>query len=166
MTLHIGPRGRARQLDIDARLPGAATTITWWLLEGPWHPLWQQFVLSVVSLSPTPGFPPAKLHFPDATHELAVLALNPGDPPRQHAASTLTTGGFRAVGGYLEPVDVVHQFTATDTEMRELADLCARACVDGVLTPSTDDARTHYREQWLTTCVRTLAYMRGEEHAP
>lgn len=165
-TLHIGPRGRAQQLDIRTALRGAECTVTWWLLEGPWHPVWPQFVLSVVHLRPMPGWPAPNLHFDGATHELLVVALNPGDPPAQHKAATLTEGGFRAVGGYLKPVDVVHQFTATDSEMVELAELCARACVDGLLTPSTDDARTTLRETWLTSCVRTLAHIRGEEHAP
>jgi hypothetical protein len=166
-TLHVGPRGQARSLDINPALDGAGTTVCWWLLTGPWHPLWPQFVLSVVSLRDVEGVPPAKLHFPGATHELLVLALNPDDGPTAtvHTAQTLEQGGFRAVGGHLEPADVVHQFTATDEEMLQLADLLCRACVDGHLTPSTDDARDRLREAWLSTCVKTLAHMRGEAHA-
>ena len=165
---YAGPRGFAEHLDIDPDLPGSETTVTWWLLTGPWHPVWPQFVLSVLHLRDQAGMPPARLHFPGATHELLVVALNPGKGRRAtvHAPETLTQGGFRAVGGHLEPVDVVHQFTATDDEMTQLAELCARGCADGLLTPSTDDARAYYREQWLSACVRTLAHMRGEEHAP
>ncbi|MDI6911499.1 hypothetical protein [Nocardioides sp.] len=161
-----GPAGTAIRLRIDPAVRGSATTVTWWLLTGPWHPLWTQFVLSVVRLSPVEGWPPAELHFPGATHELLVFALNPGEPPKVHAVETLEAGGFAAVGGYLTPVDVVQQFTATDDEMTELAALCARGCVDGALNPSTDDARSTLREHWLTACVRTLAHIRGEEHAP
>ena len=162
----IGPRGRAQKLTINPELPGAATILTWWLLTGGWHPVWSQFSLSVMRLENSPGLPPATLQFPGATHELLVLALNPGDPPRVHAPDDLGRAGLAACGGYLEPVDVVHQFTATDDEMTQLAELCARACTDGRLNPSTDDGRTYYRGQWLTACVRTLAHMRGEEHAP
>lgn len=166
-TAHVGPHGTAVELDINTDLPGADTTVTWWLLTGTWHPLWPQFVISVVNLRDLPDRPPAKLHFPGATHELLVVALNPGDQrtPTRHNPATLTAGGLRAVGGFLQPVDAVHQFTATDKEMTELADLAARACVDGILTPSTDDARTRLREAWLSACVRTLAHIRGEEHA-
>lgn len=164
-TSHVGINGRAVQLDIDSRLPGADTTVTWWLLTGSWHPLWSQFIISVVTLADAPGRPPAKLHFDGATHELVVMAVNPGEPPRQHAPGLLEVGGLAAVGGWLKPIDVVHQFTATDDEMAELAALAARACVDGVLNPSTDDARERLRLEWLQACVKTLAHMRGEEHA-
>lgn len=164
-TTHRGHRGTAVRLDIDPNVRGSQTTVDWWLLTGTWHPIWPQFVLSVVHLRPVDGHQPAQLHFPGATHELVVLALNPGEPPQTHDIETLQRGGIAAVGGYLEPVDVVHQFTATDDEMRELADLAAQGCVNGFLTPSTDDARSALREQWLTACVRTLAHMRGEEHA-
>lgn len=167
-TKYSGPRGEASQLAIDPDVVGAATTATWWLLTGSWHPLWPQFVISVCRLADIPGVPAAKLHFPGATHELLVVALHPGDGPTPvvHSPETLTSAGFRGVGGWLEPADVVHQFTATDDEMTQLAALCAEACVNGFLTPSTDDARSLYREQWLTACVKTLAHMRGEEHAP
>lgn len=165
-AVHEGPRGTAVHLGIDPRLPGADTTITWWLLTGDWHPLWSQFAISVVSLADKPGHQPARLHFPGATHELVVMALNPGQPPAQHSPVTLTTGGLTAVGGWPEPVDVVHQFTATDDEMTRLADSCAWGCVVGAITPSTDDAREVLRERWLQACVKTLAHIRGEEHAP
>lgn len=162
-----GPFGEAVRLGLNPDLPGASTTVTWWLLTGPWHPAWSQFVISVVSLADVDGVPPAKLHFPGATHELLVAALNPGSGvvATRHAPETLAQGGLRAVGGWLDPVDVVHQFTATDEEMVALADLCAQACVHGPLTPSTDDARERLREDWLTACVKTLAHMRNEEHA-
>lgn len=166
LTGYRGPFGAAVRLGIDPALDGAGTTVTWWLLQGLWHPLWPQFVLSVVNLREVDGMPPAQLRFPGATHELMVVALNPGDPLRLHDIETLESGGFRGVGGYLTPIDVVHQFEATDEEMTHLAELCARACTLGVLTPSTDEARAVLREQWLTSCVRTLAHMRGEVHAP
>lgn len=166
-TQHNGPRGNAVLVDnLNPDTVGAETTVTMWLLTGDWHPVWSQFVLVVVTLRDTEGHPPAHLHFVGATHELLVMALPPGKPPvLLHSADELRAGGLAAVGGYLIPVDVVHQFTATDAEMTQLANLTARACVDGVLTPSTDDARAMLREQWLEACVKTLAHMRGEEHA-
>lgn len=166
--VYTGAFGEAQRLDINPALDGADTTITWWLLTGQWHPIWPQFVISVVHLRDVEGRPPAKLHFEGATHELAVMALNPGDGPAAtiHTPEVLARGGLAAVGGFLQPIDVVHQFTATDEEMVQLADLCAKACINGVLTPSTDDNRPAFREAWLSACVRTLAHIRGEEHAP
>lgn len=161
---HEGPMGTATLLDINPKIHGAATTVTWWLLQGGWHPAWSQFVLAVVSLRDVDGYPPAKLHYPGATHELQVLALDPGNPPRVHSVPELVEHGI-ALCGYLQPIDVIHQFIATDDEMTELAELLARACVDGMMTPSTDDAREAIRQGWLSACVKTLAHMRGEEHA-
>ena len=166
MTTHRGPLGTAELVEVDQQLDGAATTVGTWLLTGAWHPVWPQFILSAVTLTDVEGAPPAVLHFPGATHELMVVALNPGpvgSPP--HTAEQFAAGGFRGVGGYLEPIDVVHQLEATDAVVVELLELAARACVDGVLNPSTDDARPQLREAWLSALVRTLAHMRGEAHA-
>ena len=167
VTTYTGEHGSATELPIDPLLPGARTTICWWLLTGHWHPLWQQYALLVVHLRPDADHPDPHVAFVGATHELLVVALNPGDgaqpvihPPEQVAR------GLASIGGYLEPVDVAHQFTATDDEMRQLADLAAQACVAGQLTPCTDDARNTLREVWLTSLVRTLAHLRGETHAP
>ena len=149
-----------RNLMNTASNPRHGTTVAWWLLTGPWHPLWTQFAICVVHLRDTPGLPPAELHYPGATHELLVMAL---DPSHVHTPEGLANSQPLH---YLRPLDFVHQFTATDDEMRELARCLANACAAGQLTPSTDDNRTHYREQWLTSCLRTLAHIRGEEHAP
>lgn len=162
---HEGPHGTAVLLDKNPEMVGADTTIVWWLLTGDWHPLWSQFIITVIDLRDQPGKSPAHLQFLDATHELLVLALDPGDPPRVHDKELLNTKGL-AGPGYLEPIDVYHQFIATDEEMIQLASACAKGCVNGFLTPSTDDARPALREAWLASCVRTLAHFRGEEHAP
>lgn len=164
MTVYTGPMGTATELEIRGGLPGADTTITWWLLTGlQWHPLWQQFLLIVVHLRDVEGTPAATRQFPGATHELLVLALNP-----ERGARTPEDLAGNGVGpaGYLSPIDVVHQFDATDEEMRVLAGMLAEACTQGWLTPSTDDAREALREQWLAVCVKTLAHGRGEVHAP
>lgn len=162
---YVGANGRAQRLTLHPSLQGADTTLAWWLLTGTWHPIWPQFVISVIHLRDVEGREPATLQFPGATHELLVLALNPGEPPKIHDAVKLERKGLKLCG-YLEPIDVVHQFEATDEQMVDLAKLAAQACVDGRLNPSTDDAREFYHEQWLTACVKTLAHMRGEEHAP
>lgn len=165
-VVHAGPRGTAIELDVDTSpVNEGHATIAWWLLTGPWHPLWQQFSLTVVTLEPREGVAPAHLHFPGATHELAVIALNPGQPPRLLTAREFHEGGFGAAGGYLQPIDVCHQFEATDEEMIQVARLAAIACIAGGLTPSTDDARERLREVWLGSIVRTLAHLRGEAHS-
>ena len=157
-----GPCGRAEELAVPSNR--APATLLWWLITAPlYHPLWSQYVLSVVTLGDQPGLEPATLHFPGATHELLVMALNPGEPPRPHTAEALQQGkGLN----YLLPVNVAHQFTATDNEMRHLAELACTGVVNGVLNPETGDAPGRIRMEWLTACVKTLAHIRGEEHAP
>lgn len=162
MSAHVaGPFGQAEQLDVPQTAPA---TLSWWLITAPaYHPLWSQYVLSVVTLDDQPGMPPALLHFPGATHELIVFALNPGEPPRRITAEDLQRGDW---AGYLRPVNIVHQFTATNDEMHQLAELACTGVVNGVLNPETADAPSQVRETWLTACVKTLAHLRGEEHAP
>lgn len=150
-----GPYGHAEHLEVPSTAPA---TLLWWLITAPaYHPLWSQYVLAVVTLEDRPGMPPATLQFPGATHELIVLAVDPGNPPTRANDGQ----GFP----YLTPVNIAHQFTATDDEMRELAELACAGVVNGLLNPETADAPTRIREEWLSSCVRTLAHMRGEEHA-
>lgn len=155
-----GPCGRAEPIRAEDRPndQNMATTVCAWLITSPgWHPLWSQYLLSVIDLADHPNMAPATHHYPGATHELLVLALNP-----EHGPYTPTSENVR----HLTPVNIVHQFTATHEEMRELAWLAARAVVHGGLNPETGDAPTLIREQWLTACVKGLAHIRGEEHAP
>lgn len=161
-TIHRGVHGTAWQCDIPDG-PRAAQTVCQWLITAPiYHPLWSQYALFVVRLDPgVPGFREPYLQFPGATHELCVVALDPDHPA---TAQAMGAPGFAL--RFLNPVNHAHQFTATDEEMRTLADLAAHAVVDGALNPETGDAPEAIREAWLTSMVRTLAHLRGEEHAP
>lgn len=139
----------------DAESPAA---LVCWIVTAPmYHPAWSQYALSVIRLADTPGVPPAVLRFPGATHELMVMALDPTRGP-----VTATTGQI----GFLHPFNIVEQFEATDDEMRDLASLLVQAVVQGLLDPETSNGPERIRENWLTSAVKTLAHLRGEEHAP
>lgn len=161
-----GSGGRATRINHDTSLPGSEATVAWYLLEGSWHPLWSQFIMSCIKLDDVPGWPEPKLQFPGATHELVVAALDPGNPPTRYDIRDLEARGVEATNGWLEPVDVCHQFTATDAEMEFLTDCAAEAVARAMLNPSTDDSRTAMREGWLQSLTKTLGHIRGEEHAP
>lgn len=160
--VHTGPAGEAHECP-PPDIPQAAQTVCRWLLNAPpYHPLWSQYQLVVVRLdSGVPGFPEPHLKFEGASHELIVVALDPEHPV---TPDDLAQRDYRL--RFLNPVNIAHQFTATDDEMRELAYLAARAVVDGVLNPETADAPDRIRHAWLTSLVKTLAHIRGEEHAP
>jgi len=157
MRSHRGQYGRAVELEIPDTAPQATCQ---WLITAPaYHPLWSQYALGVVNLTvDLPHLPPAKLQFEGATHEFFVVALDPTGGPWTEAQAI---AGIRP----LLPVNIAVQFTATDDEMHALANLCARGVVTGLLNPETSDAPTVIRESWLTSLVKTLAHIRGEEHA-
>lgn len=160
----VGPHGLLEPIAIPGDWPSAATTTYMALITAPvWHPVWSQYFICVADLTPKPDTPDATLHFPGATHELLVFAINPDH-------GTLSTEGvlhllLEGTAVHLEPVNVVHQFTATDDEIRTVAWLCGRAVTQGQLNPETGDAPSRIREEWLQACVQTLAHLRGEEHA-
>lgn len=161
-----GPGGISEHVPVPATMRNADTSTCLYLLTAPrYHPVWSQYVISVVDLTvDRPDLGPPNLHFVDATHELLVMAVNPElgllSPTRMVRRSEAGEAGF-----YLSPPNVGHQFTATAEEMTQLAWLLGRAVAHGQLNPETGDAPSLIREQWLGLCVRTLAHMRGEEHA-
>jgi hypothetical protein len=158
-----GPHGRAFRVALPVRAD-TAETVCYWVITSPWwHPLWAQYSLGVVRLRPgVPGFPDPVLKFEGATHELIVVALNPEFGPWNERKVVEADYALP----YLEPVNIAEQFTATDDEMAMLAGLCVLGVLTGHLNPETSDAPTAIREAWLTSMVRTLAHLRGEEHAP
>lgn len=159
-----GPFGHAERLDYPTDRPRNAASVASWLLTAPAaHPAWSQYSLQVVSLAPFEGLPTATLKFPGATHELMLVVIDPKAGPFTEAR--IRAGDWPGLP-FLVPVNVCEQFEATDDEMRSLAALCARGVVNGTLWPETADAPSRVREAWLGSMVRTLAHLRGEEHAP
>lgn len=133
-----GPLGNGEPLDRERtfkRLPDQSAEIASWLLTIPSaHPLWSQYVLSVVHLRPLPTeTKPATITRPGSTHELMVFALDrkfgPYTPGKFYEDRDGAAGGW-----FLQPVNVVVQFGPIEDELaRRVAYLCARGCVDGHL---------------------------------
>jgi hypothetical protein len=157
-----GPFGRAFRIALPQR-PDTAEWVCYWVISSPWwHPLWSQYALGVVRLRQgVPGFPDPVLKFEGATHELHVLALNPDFGPWNERKVVEADYALP----YLTPINIVEQFTARDNEMDMLAGLCVLGVLNGHLNPETAGAPATIREAWLTSMVRTLAHLRGEEHA-
>lgn len=168
-----GDYGTAAELPLD--FPEADETVCHWLITGQrFHPFWTQWILVVVKLREIEGKPPISYQFEGATHEFLIVSLNPEYGDKE---VTLLAAGARPVKQwsgpkaymkfalregmpYMTPVDVCVQFEATDDEMRKLAEYACEAIVQGRMSPDQD-----YREGWKTTLVKTLAHIRGEEHA-
>jgi hypothetical protein len=75
--------GKAWRIDVT-KMSSQHTTIVGWILHCPWaHPMWANYALAIVHLREAPGIKDAHKKFPEATHEIQVLALHPdwnGDP--------------------------------------------------------------------------------------
>jgi hypothetical protein len=158
MSVIDGLLGTGELLAITPGTAGADTTLCWYLIEHRLgHPLWHHYVLCVVTLDDRPGVAPAKIMVPGATHELIVVALDPTGEP--YLAAELAEQGLG--DRFLAPVNVVQQFTATDAEAADLAELCVVAVCDGRLWPETADAPGKVRESWRLAIIDTLDHGKG-----
>lgn len=159
-----GPYGSAERLAVPDT-EAAAETVCHWLLRAPQaHPLWAQYMMTCVRLRDLPGWPPPHRQFPEATHELFVVALNPEHGPYDAAK----VAGYAEQGGglpFLTPVNIAEQFTAADGEMTALAAWAAWGVTVGALWPETADAPAKIRRLWSTSLAKTLAHIRGKPHS-
>jgi hypothetical protein len=116
-----------------------------WIIHAPSsHPLWPWHALAACQLDGIPGFPEPHRRSPDATHELAMFALNP-----DHYPPNVDGGKIY----HLTPADIVEQFSGmSDAGMALLLDLCLAAVCDGVLGADSD-----WRAQWAGVLDHTLA---------
>lgn len=130
-----------------------------WIITAPlWHPAWHQYLLGVITLDEIPDLPPAIKTAPGMTHELMVLALDPSRGP--YDALQVRQGDL----ALLLPINVSEQFTGTDDQARQLAELATRAVVDGRLNPETSDAPTRIRAEWHAAIAMTLDHFRDPHH--
>lgn len=160
-----GPHGKAELIEIPVT-PQAAETVCAWLITSPgWHPFWEHYVFTVVRLTDDmPGFPAPHHEFEGTTHEMLMVALNPDEGP----FDAEKIKGYFEDGGlpYLTPVNVCEQFIATDEEMLELTLWGVRAIVNGQMSPEPPFSASTHSKNWLVSMTKTLAHIRGEEHAP
>lgn len=156
-----GPAGRAFRVPDNAENPAA---LEQWIITAPdWHPIWDQYLLGLISLADMPDMPempPPKRQRPGVTHELVVFALDPEDGPYRPESFV----GRIPAEFVLTPVNVVEQFTCTDDQARHLVRLCANAVVHGRLVPETGDAPDHIRAMWRTSISQTLDHARDPHH--
>lgn len=155
-----GPYGTARRIPrahYAAEWP--ATLDAWIITASCWHPFWSQYTLAVITLADVPGMPAAVVEQPDMTHQIIVMAMNPDRGP-------YTPDSFaEKTVQYLTPGNIGEQFPATDDRAVEIAELCVRAVVDGVLNPETADSPARVRALWSQTIQRTLDHDPNPGHS-
>jgi len=107
-----------------------------YLIQGPFHPLWNQWILSLVCLADFEGAEPAKKESPDMTHEIIVAAVNPDFKVNPNEIPKDLK--------LLIPRDVVKQFKVpVDLDAEDLASKIIKYIIDGHLSPDQD-----YRSVW------------------
>jgi hypothetical protein len=150
-----GPAGSATEVrDVAQTAAQSATLATWFCVIPGAHPFWSRYVLSVIHLRPIPGTPPARLVFPEATHEVLVVALNPEHHPRADDLATWQ---------HLTPINVSQQFSGvTDDQARRLAQQLALDVVDGALLVEPQGIRGA-AEQWRQVIAREVARLQGAD---
>lgn len=94
------------------------------------HPAWSDYVVSIVHLRPIAGLPADYLAYPDSTHEILVLALDP-----DHVADPADRKTIRP----LNPANLVHQLRSFSDRAAcaVFADFC-ELLNNGSLSPDTD----------------------------
>lgn len=138
------------------KLKDHATDLGSWLINYPGaHPFWEYWMLTCVTLADVPGVPPAKKHFPEATHELLILAI---DPKWSVQLEDFMGGGTMP---FLSPTDVVYQAQLPSDDLAvHLMELTAKDIVNRGSSPDQD-----YRTRWKEVLDKTSAHLRGEHGA-
>lgn len=105
-----------------------------WIIHAPWaHSMWGYFAASLIHLRDVEGHPPANMQFPEATHELVIMALDPSHyPPDEDELH------------YLTPPNIAQQFTAdNDAAALETIELLMQKVAEKRISPDED-----FRSAW------------------
>lgn len=162
-TDHRGTHGLMQFVPYFDPRPEHKAQLCCYLINAPtYYSEWSQYMLLVASLAKIEDVADPWLKFPDATHEVLVVVVDPTKP--QTVESILESLRAGKPVPTLTPPNIVEQFQATDSEIMEMAWLVGRAVVRGNLNPETVEDHIGVREQWLQACTTTLARLRGKEH--
>lgn len=125
----------AHTISKDKWEPAWAATIDRYILHCTWsHPFWSYYFISGVHLRPIAGVPPAKKHFPSASHEIMIYSIDPKEPPDIDKCETGEK--FPAI---LQPPDLVHQVAGlTDKQFAYLLQDVIVTVVEGRAAPDVD----------------------------
>lgn len=121
-----GAAGTAVLVDMTGRPSRAHSAVGTYFLHCPGQsPMFINFTLSMIHLRPEPGLPSAKLAFPQATHEMMLVALDPTFSPVPDDPESWLL---------LTPLNYTQQVALPSDEAAcELLGICALEVVNGGL---------------------------------
>ena len=152
-----GPCGTATEIIVTSdRNVDHSASLQAWLLHCPGQSVaWDHYLLCLIHLRDIKGqSKPPTIRVPHATHEVMLVALDPGPKPTADDPESIR---------HLIPINVEEQFEVPSDELAvELLEMCVRAVLDGRLW--AEPALSGQVEPWRIAVVRTSAHLRGEEH--
>lgn len=140
--------------------PDAVAALDRWQMYLPGdHPLWDRYCILACTLADLPGVKPAVKHFPQATHEVSVHAIDPKYP-----ADKFDAGGVQL----MSPVNHCVQVVSTDEKVNAAVEAVARLFVDGqlIVEPSGITGARELFESRLRALCEDLAVHPGEAVDP
>lgn len=167
----VGAAGEGWKCEIEASdllTKDSEGSVSTWLLNCPGQsPAWSNYVIGCVHLRPIEGVKPAKLRFPEATHEIFLAAIDPGI---KDLRPTNMLEKFHAYhkdtkhGAYLSPLNYVHQWGGlTDAQAATLTDVMAIAIVNGILPAEPSLSGGDY---WTKFLDFEVDYIKSSEVKP
>ena len=153
-TIHSTPEMEAAHVK-EWGYPPASVGPTY-LINGPYHPMWNWWYLATVSLADVPGMPKAHKRYPGAEYEIMCLSLNPNpDAPRMYPPDIerIEAGDLNGLPGFLSPPDWVVQFHGvTIPQAIHITNLAARHICNGFSCDSD------FREAWKRIIAKTVEH--------
>jgi hypothetical protein len=145
-------------------MPEQVATLSHWFVSSPAaHPVWPHYLFLTVRLRDVEGQsrPPTK-PFPDATHNIMLVALNPEIGPWTAENVTEKMLAPRDQSAFLTPLNA-SEFVgnATDAQAIELTHLLARAMVDGIVPIEPGDWG---RARWTQCIASTMEHIQTGGH--
>lgn len=138
----MGGIGMAWRFEHAIPAPLDQVNLANWFIDAGWaHPVWNQYLLSLISLKEVEGVPPPFLFDPLATHEVQLWALDPDHEVRV----TDVLVADKPIMHVLQPQNFVGQAAFVNDEA---AISYVRTVVQGIvkqqLSPDTD-----HRRDWI-----------------
>lgn len=125
------------------------TSVCQWFVNGPYHPFWHWWLVSVIDLKDHPGMPPANKQYPEAEYEFCIWSLEGEVNVDAIDAGDIENRGFKI----LQPADVTFHFHRVTRE--QAAEICDAAVATIVAGQSCD---SDFREWWKGMLARTVEH--------
>lgn len=170
LRTYRGAWGSAHELPMvpprDGMREQEATLAHWFIASPPAHPIWPHYTFCCVHLRDVEGQTRAPtLQFPDASHEILLIALNPKLGPWSAENVIEKMLAPRTEAAWLTPLNLAEQLhNATDAQAVALTLMLARAMVDGMVPIEPADVPGG-RDRWRRVIAATMEHLQTGGHA-